>query len=481
MNNEIKVSEHMRSYKIDEDCILIWNRFLPSVLKINQAGMDFINRLKKCNDLHSDENHKSAIELLSNYRILYKGSLDSSQKDLSESYDRLLKKIANNAEKFYQDMIPYSRLCIANDSCNLNCSYCIRRHKNPYTPKKISDSERINLLNIIVDQFFSRILRSRKRATKISFNGGEIFLQWPILKNIIERISRKYPEIEITYTVNTNMTLMTEEISKFISNYNFEVYISIDGYKEAHNRTRKYSNGAGSFDDVLKGVEIFRKYNKNFNIRGFQGTIEHIDIFEPKKIYAMEKYGFDQARLAPNLINTSEISAKKKAQMFGKIIDLNLKEHLKVNEIYFDNMEKIINNEKYILYANCRGLSAFPLKIIANLDTFRISQICDYVILASVPFEELGGDIYNPLLWERSYSFIRARVDALFKNCINCDLIGICRGGCIYTGLDKENKINPEACVYQNELWKVFLDKIYNLSKKAYSEEKSDSNEKEII
>jgi len=62
--------------------------------------------------------------------------------------------------------------------------------------------------------------------------------------------------------VNTNLTLLTEEIAEFFNRNNIDVYISIDGYREAHNRTRKYHNGKGSFDDIIEKVAIYRKHNK---------------------------------------------------------------------------------------------------------------------------------------------------------------------------------------------------------------------------
>jgi len=36
-------------------------------------------------------------------------------------------------------------------------------------------------------------------------------------------------------------------------------------------------------------------------------------------------------------------------------------------------------------------------------------------------------------------------------------MLGICRGGCIYSGLDKNNKLNESACVYQKKIFRIFL------------------------
>ena len=465
MNNRLEVSEHSRMMQIDDDSYVIWNRFFPSILKLNKAGQAFIKNFKRNNRTKINDKYKSLIEMLLQYHILFRGCSDRSKENFVKLVHRLFAKVDGNANEFYKNGTPYSRLVITNDSCNLECPYCVNKYKNSYSSAAVQYGEKLTLLNRIVDQFFLRISKNGNEGTKISFNGGEIILEWPLIKAMITRISEKYGNVKIEYSLNTNMTLMTEEIAKFLNRHNFKVYISIDGYKEAHDKTRKYHNGAGTFDDIIKGLEIFRTYNKNYLIKGFQGTIDNIDGFNPREVYEMKRYGFTEARLAPNLLNVSEVDAKKKAQLQGRFIDLNLENSFKVTEMYFRNMTKLINNDRYYLYFNCKGLSAYPdIDLSFNLNTLRMSQLCSYVHLASLPFKDMDYDIYSPKLWKRSYDFIFERIESLFENCMDCDLIGICRGGCIYTGLDKENKLNKSACIYQKELWKIFLEKIYNNS-----------------
>jgi uncharacterized protein len=458
----VKVSDYISQSEVTKEHYVVWNRFSPSLLKMNKAAVGFIEDVKRRGGIEENKENRSVVKPLLNYKIFFRGDSDSSKDEFIRSAKALVKVIDGNADFLYYGKKDYTKLTFTNDVCNLRCQYCVNRYKNTNSPAAASSQKRVGLVNKIVDQFFDRKLKNNLAHAKISFNGGEILLDIGLIKEIVEYISRKYSDIEVEYSLNTNMTLMTEEIARFFKRYNFKVYVSIDGYKEAHNRNRLYQDGNGSFDDVLKGLEIFRRYNGKNSIVGFQGTVDNVDIFVPEKVYKMSGYGFETARLAPNLLYTSEEDASKKANLMGRFLDLNVENSFKVTETYFENLNKLIDLDQYSFFFNCKGLSAYPdIELFFNFSTLRLSHLCGYISNATVPFEALEYDIYNTKLWKVTKDFIRERLNSLLRNCIECEAVGICRGGCIYTGLDKENEANRAACVYQRELLKIYLRKLY--------------------
>jgi radical SAM protein with 4Fe4S-binding SPASM domain len=139
-----------------------------------------------------------------------------------------------------------------------------------------------------------------------------------------------------------------------------------------------------------------------------------------------------------------------------------------VTELFFSKAKDRINLDEYHFSFNCGGLSCFPrMAIHLNVSTLRVSLICAYVHDAWLPLEDLEYDIYNPKLWHRAYRFIKERAEALKKYCFDCHLLGLCSGGCIYTGLDNENRLNKAACAYQEELWRIYINKVYSDRKKS--------------
>jgi sulfatase maturation enzyme AslB (radical SAM superfamily) len=53
--------------------------------------------------------------------------------------------------------------------------------------------------------------------------------------------------------------------------------------------------------------------------------------------------------------------------------------------------------------------------------------------------------------------FIRERFERIRSDCAECDVVGVCRGGCILSGLDEANRLNLAACTYQRTLWRRML------------------------
>jgi uncharacterized protein len=458
-DESLKFSKHVRFHTLNKDEYIGWNRFFPSVLKLNRNAVLFLKNLnnKKGNTKNIDEKD----ELLK-YRFIYKGDFDPYNDQFFKKVDEEFRLINQKANEFYRQKLEYAQLYIYNEYCNLKCPYCIRNYKRKRYPSAIDFDEKKRILYHVVDQYFERKIKAGLKLINVSFNGGEILLEWELMKSLVERNSKKYNDVKIKYYINTNLTLMTEEIAKFMSKYDFDLDISIDGYQDAHNKTRFYNNRKESFDDVIRGLEIYRKYNEKDPINDFQGTIENPDTFSSKEVFKMSRFGFKNARLAPNLLNVTEQDVKKKVKIMAKLLNLNSKNTFQVNDSYFNNIRDLINLDEYKFYFSCNGLSCLPrMGFHVNISSIRFSHICDYVSKASLPAKDLNYDIYNPNLWKITRNFIRERINSLKKNCKECDLIGICKGDCVMLGLDNENQLNKAACLYQSEMWKLFLNHIY--------------------
>lgn len=468
------LSKHVRFCKIDKETYVGWNRFFPSLLLLNKNAIGFIKSKKNklssfYRGMNVDPRLKENIDKLLRYKFLYKGNTDPYKEAFRSSLYNKFELAKKTIKEFYGQRKPYSALYISNNLCNLNCKYCITKYRTePLFTTGANPRIKKELLYSVIDQYLQRNIENKVSPIPLNFNGGEMLVEWDLIKDIVQRNSKLYCGQEFIYTINTNMTLMTRQIAEFTNDYNFEVYISIDGYGDAHNRTRKYLlNDKGTFDDVIRGVKIFRKYNKRFRIIGYQGTIEYPDEFSPDAVFEMKKYGFKTCRLAPNLLNISTEDAIKKAKIMGKLLKLNMEHKFRAGDAYFTNMEKLINLDKYSFFFNCVGLSCIPnIGINLNITKMKASCMCSFINKASVPIEELEYDIYNPKLGEIAANFICDRVKSLEKNCMDCELVGICRGGCILNGLDNENKLNIAACAFQSDIWKTLIRVIHECESK---------------
>ena len=95
------------------------------------------------------------------------------------------------------------------------------------------------------------------------WHGGEPLLAGlDFYRNVTEFQSKwKNQDKYISNFIQTNGTLVTEKWAHLFLKYNFFVGVSIDGPKEFHDQTRRYSINKGSYEEVMRGIGLLRKSN----------------------------------------------------------------------------------------------------------------------------------------------------------------------------------------------------------------------------
>ncbi|NET09759.1 MAG: GRRM system radical SAM/SPASM domain protein [Symploca sp. SIO2B6] len=140
--------------------------------------------------------------------------------------------------------------------CNLNCEYC-------YLP----DRHLKNQISLdLIEPIFERIFTSQfldKRFT-VCWHAGEP-LTVPIsfyraASEKIEALKHKYDrqDINVTYAVQTNGTLINQKWCDFFKEHSFKVGVSVDGPEFIHDAYRKTWQGDGTHKQVMRGIKFLQ-------------------------------------------------------------------------------------------------------------------------------------------------------------------------------------------------------------------------------
>jgi len=138
--------------------------------------------------------------------------------------------------------------------CNLNCSYCYVPGRKD--PTKMDDST--------LEQIISKVLKSPIIDDRIEFlwHAGEpLTIGLEFYKKVVKLI-RKYnvSNKNVTNTIQTNGTLITDEWCKFFTKYDFGIGVSIDGPAFLHDKHRKNWANRSTHKSVMNGVKLLQKY-----------------------------------------------------------------------------------------------------------------------------------------------------------------------------------------------------------------------------
>src|SRR4051794_18336471 len=149
-------------------------------------------------------------------------------------------------------------------TCNLDCKYCFFLSKESLYP-----NERTRMSPETLDSYIRQLLAPQDAAeVTIAWQGGEPTLMGlEFFRRSIEVVAEyRRPGQKILHTIQTNGVLLNDEWCEFLKEHGFLVGVSVDGPREMHDAYRVNKGGAGTFDQVMRGVEALRRHRVDVNI-----------------------------------------------------------------------------------------------------------------------------------------------------------------------------------------------------------------------
>jgi uncharacterized protein len=167
--------------------------------------------------------------------------------------------------------------------CNLNCTYCYYLEKEKLYPR---DPQRWFMDEKVLETFIAQyIYSSTEPAVLFTWHGGEPIMRGMEFFEKVIALQNKYAEGKaIENSLQTNGTTLTEDWCRFFRDHHFLIGLSIDGPEHCHDRYRINKNGQPSFIRVMKGLELLKKFNVEFN------TLSVVNDYNAK--YPLEVYRF---------------------------------------------------------------------------------------------------------------------------------------------------------------------------------------------
>ena len=142
---------------------------------------------------------------------------------------------------------------VVTTACNLNCKYC-QANNGTKIPNYYMDVD-------TAERAVTIALQSPELNLSFEFQGGEPLLNYPIIKHIINYAEENNKNHFISYSIVTNLTLLTSEMVDYFAEHNVSISTSLDGCEELHNHNRPFKNGEGSFELVKEKIKYLKENN----------------------------------------------------------------------------------------------------------------------------------------------------------------------------------------------------------------------------
>lgn len=228
----MQLSRYLKTYSYadDPEYLLVYSTRHASTILLPKAVLDQIEK---------EELDPADQEVLSELGLLVYDR-DEEKQEMLRTFD----EINSHAKKF-------NAIVVMNLDCNLRCTYC---YEGGMKGKHYMSQETLGLL---ID-FLKINALSCGKDIHIDFYGGEPLLSYGDIINISQKLKALSEAQGLTYSFSlvTNGTLLTPAKAAELSALGLEsAKITLDGPKDIHDQFRPFSSGSGTFDTIVKNIK----------------------------------------------------------------------------------------------------------------------------------------------------------------------------------------------------------------------------------
>lgn len=357
--------------------------------------------------------------------------------------------------------------------CNLDCTYCFYLEKDSLYP----DIRTPRMADEVLESFIRRYIDSQPgdRVT-FAWQGGEpTLLGVDYFRRIVELQRKHAGDKTIDNAFQTNGVLLNDDWCALFKEANFLIGLSIDGPEDLHDAFRVNKGGAGSFKQVMRGLEFLKKHRVEFNtltVLHRQNADDPLLIYRFLKgigsryqqfIPIVERTGTAETEAGLTLVSPGFPGAAEvtdwslTADQYGHFLVTLFDDWVRndVGRTFIQLFDSTLSfwmghgAEVCIFQETCgRGLAMEH-----NGDLYA----CDHYVY---PDYRLGNimdsDLEDLVFSRRQIKFGQDKADALTAQCRSCDVRPACNGGCpkhrIVSTRDGEPGLNYFCAAY----WRFF-------------------------
>ena len=345
-----------------------------------------------------------------------------------------------------------SVLLLPTYACNLSCYYC----PNPGEPVFMSPE---TTQSVII--FLRNLIDSTNRGVILKLYGGEPLLNVDCCLHLCETLSLFCESRNLPFlaAAMTNGTLLSHKRTEKILPYLRAVHVTLDGSQSSHDNVRYYRDKTGTYEDIMEGLSLAQERNIRISIR-INTSFENLSCIR-EVLDDLKKRGFSE-------YEEFEI-------YFGPIAQLEDCKYFEDDDLrlqFRENRFKLAPQLREIVAAS--GWGEKIRDIVSDIKDVSKPEQCEYGKSYHFIIDPLGkfytcpGFCGNPdycigaldedgnAEFTALYYDLHTR-DATLTECITCEYMPLCGGGCPARAKIQEGTVEAVHCGSAKELTKPHI------------------------
>lgn len=305
------------------------------------------------------------------------------------------------------------------DSCNYRCSYCYDR--------AFARSKRVEQRNSAIRAVLSHALEGDGEQVHLLFHGGEPLSEFVEIRDVVQSFASYWPH-RLQFAVQTNLSLLNQEMLDFLNEYRFGISISVDGITPVANRLRTLGGREDPYELVSRLTLDLRGLRRDqigllitvgpHNLTGLPEALLRMqdDGFRSVSFSLMQQaHGGAKAACEEALVSTLE-------EVLGLIVSGRLNE-LAVWTLIEWIRQVVHGRSEMVCHGSPCGAGRSLITVFPSGEVGPCDSVFD---------PRLYADSFESYLAERAslLSDLLARDTRTLEPCNSCDVRALCNGTC---------------------------------------------------
>ena len=321
--------------------------------------------------------------------------------------------------------------------CNIDCSYCYV-YQGPDTTWRMQPKRmRPEVLTAVRDRLIEQAERQDAGFAIVLHGGEPLLLGFDHLAELLRGLRARLSPERHPISIQTNGTLLSEQLLNLFAATRTSVSVSIDGPPEANDLARLDHRGESTFAATMRGIRLLASHSENEFL--FAGTLSVIQpavnpriVYEFLKALGTPSMDFllqdgNHDRLPPG---KAQFETTEYGQWLSRLLDLYLADPSPVPIRVFDDIIKLCLGGAS--QKEGRGNDRYGILVVETNGEIRKND----TLRASFESADRFGNRWN--ITTTSLSTVLASQEYIAytgmhvpesSRCRNCNLLTICGGG----------------------------------------------------
>lgn len=317
--------------------------------------------------------------------------------------------------------------------CNLRCSYCFYLSKRARTPEAPARMDERTL-----ERFVRSYIEAQPdwvREIEFAWQGGEPTLAGLDFFRSALALQQRHARagMIVRNALQTNGTLLDREWIEFLREHRFLVGLSLDGPSELHDPHRVDARGSATHERVVKALALLRDGSVEFNVLA---VVNQLNARRPEQVYDfLVRQGVRFLQFIPLVENDARGAVSERSvdphawgRFLGAVFDRWL-ERRHVGEVFVRDFDALLGAVLAQPAASCATARTCGRCLVVESTGDVYS--CDHFVddghhLGNVHDASLGALVESA----EQRSFGLAKSNTLPAECLECEHLRLCWGGC---------------------------------------------------